>query len=194
MVIAATRGSDAGISLSAADGVLSRTSVDVAVQAGLHLSVIATCSGGSSRTAFRSSLTRLLTDEVWGARRGAEWARRWLSRAGWCCRRRRRCMYALRTAVRGGWRPQFAVGGAISDAWDSSYRAAAAAYSYTPTTSLSGASAPPTIGPLSASTNLSGTRLGFDRDGFLRMLDGRIDVHISAENDYQASSGRARRG
>jgi TP901 family phage tail tape measure protein len=100
-------------------------------------------------------------------------------------------MYALRTAVRGGWRPQFAVGGAISDAWDTSYRAAAAAYSYAPTTSLSGASAPPTIGPLSASADLAGGRLAFDTDGFLRFVDGRIDVAISAEAGYQSDSAFA---
>lgn len=38
-------------------------------------------------------------------------------------------MYQLRARVRSGWRPRFEVGGAVSDAWNHSYRAAAAGLS-----------------------------------------------------------------
>lgn len=99
-------------------------------------------------------------------------------------------MYALRTAVRGGWRPKFADGGAVSDAWDSSYRAAAAVYSFSPQATLSGASAPADFGPLAASASLAGARLGWDKDGFLRMIDGRIDVVVSNREGHRGSQRR----
>jgi predicted methyltransferase len=37
-------------------------------------------------------------------------------------------IYAMRAAARAGKRPKFAVGGAVDDAWNESYRSAAAAY------------------------------------------------------------------
>lgn len=91
-------------------------------------------------------------------------------------------MYSMRAAVRAGRLPRFAVGGSAADAWNESYRASAAAYS-TPVRSVQAAQG--SMSTLTASASIAGARLAFEGDGLARIIDGRVDIAISQNNDFQ---------
>ncbi|MEJ7633856.1 phage tail tape measure protein [Aeromicrobium sp.] len=100
-------------------------------------------------------------------------------------------MYAMRAAVRAGNRPRFADGGGVSDAWDQSFRSAAATYG-SPALSVAAAPSAAPSGPYVVSSELVGARVGVDKDGIFRFVDGRIESRIASHGNYQ--SGRNHQG
>ncbi len=93
-------------------------------------------------------------------------------------------MYQLRAQVRSGWRPRFEVGGAISDAWDQSYRTAAASMSAPASSTVvvrgSGASStgsdPAAVAAAMRDGAEEGVIAGFARFGVMPGMDLRLEM------------------
>lgn len=99
-------------------------------------------------------------------------------------------MYAMRAQARAGRRPRYAVGGAIDDAWNESFRTAAAAYG-APVPSISGANSGSST-PSVLTQSLEGMEIEIDINRSIgRVIRGEIRAAIQGENRFQAADRRA---
>lgn len=92
-------------------------------------------------------------------------------------------VYALRAAVRAGRRPRFADGGAASDAWDQSFRSAAAAF--TPVQSVPALQSISGTRTQIVSSDLKGLRIGFDKKGLAYVVAGTVETVLADQQRYE---------